>query len=454
MRHSSFGTDCIEWLDGAGRAVPRCTQPKSTALTPTVPWIRAARRPRANWDAADRRLLGFRDALLPPPDPRVRKDAALLDLARDGLAHGPVHSSIGQEGGAVGVDRCAWPSDMHHRLAPRPSPVPRQGAASITSGSIDPRRRARRCSPSCTARWPRSSASRGLLQRRGGSMHLRWDEAGAMGRTPSSAAACRSPTASPGRRSGREGGRRVHLLRRRRREHRLRARVAEPGRAVEAAARLLHREQRLRGVDHGREDTAEPRLSSRGRGFGIPLWRVDGMDPLAVYLATARPWSTLRAGQGAGDDRGAGVPLLPPWRPLPGSAFGYRTKDEEERGAPAIRSRAPRARCCSGGSSRGGDRGDARPGRRGDGRDRERLDRGRGGGRPASGRTLWPKPEFRRPGLRGTAAEFEVDARFEELRDASALTDDGSSSTPLPTSWIGGWRRTSASSAWARTSTA
>ena len=33
------------------------------------------------------------------------------------------------------------------------------------------------------------------------------------------------------------------------------------------------------------EATAEPRLSARGPGFGIPSWKVDGMDPLAVYLA-------------------------------------------------------------------------------------------------------------------------------------------------------------------------
>ncbi len=32
------------------------------------------------------------------------------------------------------------------------------------------------------------------------------------------------------------------------------------------------------------EATAEPRLSARGPGFGIPSWKVDGMNPLAVYL--------------------------------------------------------------------------------------------------------------------------------------------------------------------------
>ena len=37
---------------------------------------------------------------------------------------------------------------------------------------------------------------------------------------------------------------------------------------------------------HVDESTAETRLSSRGLAFGIPSFKVDGMDPLAVYLAS------------------------------------------------------------------------------------------------------------------------------------------------------------------------
>ncbi len=33
------------------------------------------------------------------------------------------------------------------------------------------------------------------------------------------------------------------------------------------------------------EATGEPRLSARGLGFGIPSWQVDGQDVVAVYLA-------------------------------------------------------------------------------------------------------------------------------------------------------------------------
>ena len=42
------------------------------------------------------------------------------------------------------------------------------------------------------------------------------------------------------------------------------------------------------------ESTAEPRLSSRGLGFNIPSWRVDGMDALAVHLAMREALTHMR----------------------------------------------------------------------------------------------------------------------------------------------------------------
>ena len=42
------------------------------------------------------------------------------------------------------------------------------------------------------------------------------------------------------------------------------------------------------------EVTAETRLSGRGPGFGIPSWKVDGMDPLAVHLAMQEALEHLR----------------------------------------------------------------------------------------------------------------------------------------------------------------
>src|SRR4029078_2390359 len=42
--------------------------------------------------------------------------------------------------------------------------------------------------------------------------------------------------------------------------------------------------------------TADPRLSARGLGFSIPSWKVDGMDPLAVYLAMEEALDVMRDG--------------------------------------------------------------------------------------------------------------------------------------------------------------
>ncbi len=65
------------------------------------------------------------------------------------------------------------------------------------------------------------------------------------------------------------------------------------------------------------EVTAEPRLSARGPGFGIPSWKVDGMDPLAVHLTMQEALAHMRAGNGPTRHRGRRLPLLPPERPLP-----------------------------------------------------------------------------------------------------------------------------------------
>ena len=100
------------------------------------------------------------------------------------------------------------------------------------------------------------------------------------------------------------------------------------------------------------EATGEPRLSARGPGFGIASWKVDGMDPLAVHLAMhearraharrqrARRWS--RPTPTATSTRTAR---------FPGSAFGYRTKEEEQAWRRARPDRPARRRTwCAAGS--------------------------------------------------------------------------------------------------------
>src|SRR6185437_8833508 len=77
------------------------------------------------------------------------------------------------------------------------------------------------------------------------------------------------------------------------------------------------------------EATGEPRLSARALGFGIPAWQVDGMDPLAVHLAMTAAASRLRAGDGPVVIEALVYRFFHQNGPFPGSAFGYRTKEEE-----------------------------------------------------------------------------------------------------------------------------
>src|SRR5690606_13289058 len=77
------------------------------------------------------------------------------------------------------------------------------------------------------------------------------------------------------------------------------------------------------------EATRETRLSARGLGFGIPSWRVDGMDPLAVHLAAEQAMEVMRSGEGPAVIEAEVYRYFHPNGPYPGSAFGYRTNEEE-----------------------------------------------------------------------------------------------------------------------------
>jgi 2-oxoisovalerate dehydrogenase E1 component len=81
---------------------------------------------------------------------------------------------------------------------------------------------------------------------------------------------------------------------------------------------------------HVGESTAEPRLSARGLGVNIPSWRVDGMDPLAVHLAMTEAVEHMRAGNGPTIIEAEVYRYFHQNGPYPGSAFGYRSKAEEQ----------------------------------------------------------------------------------------------------------------------------
>ena len=77
------------------------------------------------------------------------------------------------------------------------------------------------------------------------------------------------------------------------------------------------------------EATGEPRLSARGLGFGIPSWQVDGQDVVAVYLAMQQACEHMRGGGGPTVVEADTYRYFHQNGPFPGSAFGYRTKLEE-----------------------------------------------------------------------------------------------------------------------------
>src|SRR5690606_37157218 len=85
------------------------------------------------------------------------------------------------------------------------------------------------------------------------------------------------------------------------------------------------------------EATAEPRLSARGQAFNIASWKVDGMDPLAVHMAMEQALQHMRAGNGPAIIEADVYRYLHQNGGFPGSAFGYRTKEEEQ----ACRQRDP-----------------------------------------------------------------------------------------------------------------
>jgi 2-oxoisovalerate dehydrogenase E1 component len=75
--------------------------------------------------------------------------------------------------------------------------------------------------------------------------------------------------------------------------------------------------------------TGDSRLSGRGPGFGLASWKVDGMDPLAVYLAMQQAGARMRAGDGATIIEADVYRYFHQNGPFPGSSFRYRSKEEE-----------------------------------------------------------------------------------------------------------------------------
>jgi 2-oxoisovalerate dehydrogenase E1 component len=297
-------------------------------LVPASPWIELVAT-SADWDEAEPALLTamFNHLAL------IRTfEEYVLKLAAAGLVHGPAHSSIGQEGGAVGSALALTSADAvngshrgHHQfLAKTLSHVAPKGL-DLTAPLPDDVRTLllRTLAEIC-------GLSRGFSHGRGGSMHLRWKDAGAMGTNAIVGGGV--PQAAGFAWANKHAGTEAVAV------TYFGDGAVNIGSTLEtfnlaAAWRLpvcFFIENNLYAVSTTvAEATGEPRLSARGLGFGIPSWKVDGMDPLAVYLAMEEALAHMRQGGGPTMIEADTYRYFHQNGPFPGSAFGYRTKEEE-----------------------------------------------------------------------------------------------------------------------------
>ncbi len=302
--------------------------PRTRSLDTGVDWVELETTPE-DWADADPALL---ETMLAQLHLIRAFEETVLDLAAEGLVHGPAHSSIGQEGGAVGsivglrsTDGINGSHRGHHQFLAK-------ALTHVSGGSM-----------SATA--PVDGAVQDVLQRtlaeilglaqgycggRGGSMHLQWLEAGALG--TNAIVGGGAPMAAGNAWAQKHAGTSDLSI------NCFGDGASQIGSVLEsmnlAAAWKLPLcffiENNLYAVStHADEVTADTRFSVRGQGFGIPAWRVDGMDPLAVHLAMEAAAERMRSGEGPTIIEAEVYRFFHQNGPYPGSAFGYRTKDEE-----------------------------------------------------------------------------------------------------------------------------
>lgn len=259
-------------------------------------------------------------------------EETVLDLAGAGLVHGPAHSSIGQEGGAVGSIVGLRSSDGvngshrgHHQFLAKAIEHVSAGSLKLDDLVTEP----------LQSLFERTMAeilglAAGFSGGRGGSMHLQWLEAGALG--TNAIVGGGAPLATGNAWAQKHAGTTDVSI------NYFGDGASQIGSVLEsmnlAAAWKLpvafFVENNLYAVStHASEVTADPRFSVRGQGFGIPSWRVDGMDPLAVHLAMGEALDRMRSGEGPAVVEAEVYRFFHQNGPYPGSAFGYRTKDEE-----------------------------------------------------------------------------------------------------------------------------
>ena len=298
-------------------------------LDAAAPWVEVVATDQ-DWDTADPDLLTnmFSQLVL------IRTfEEFVLELAAEGLIHGPAHSSIGQEGGAVGSVLALTAEDTvngshrgHHQFLAKVLSYLAPKGFNPTEDVDDDVRAVllRTLAEIC-------GLDRGFSHGRGGSMHLQWKEAGAIGTNAivGGGVPLAAGSAWAHQFAGTDAVAVTYFG----------DGASNIGSTLEtfnlAAAWKLPicffiENNQYAVSTNVTEATAEPRLSARGPGFGIASWKVDGMNPLAVYLAMQEAVAHMRAGNGPTIVEADVYRYFHQNGPFPGSAFGYRTKAEEK----------------------------------------------------------------------------------------------------------------------------
>ena len=302
--------------------------PDRNQLQPASPWVQIQTTPE-DWAKASPQLL---ETMLCQLHLIRAFEEQVLELAGAGLVHGPAHSSIGQEGGAVGSIISLGTKDSingshrgHHQFLAKV-------LNHVSNGNLDA---TNLITPAIQEVLQKTLAeilglAQGYCSGRGGSMHLQYFEAGALGTNAIVGGGV--PLAAGNAWAQRKaitdnvtvtyfGDGAVNI-----------GSVLETMNLA-AAWKLplaFFIENNLYAVStHVSEVTAEPRLSARGLGFAIPSWRVDGMDPLAVHLVMREAEAHMRSGKGPVVIEADVYRYFHQNGPFPGSAFGYRSKEEE-----------------------------------------------------------------------------------------------------------------------------
>src|SRR5690625_3710073 len=271
--------------------------PRTTPLEAATPWVELSTTPE-DWAAAEPRLLATMLGQLH----LIRAfEETVLDLAGEGLVHGPAHSSIGQEGGAVGsiismraTDGVNGSHRGHHQFL----------AKGLTYLAPESRNLDAIVTPDIQDFIVKTLAeilglAQGLSSGRGGSMHLQWLEAGALGTNAIVGGGV--PLAAGNAWAQKHAGTSDMTV----------TYFGDGASQIGSVLETLNLsavwklplgffiENNLYGVStHVSEVTADTRLSVRSQRFAVPAWRVDGMEPLAGYLATLEAAEHMRPGEG------------------------------------------------------------------------------------------------------------------------------------------------------------